>query len=132
MLKEYKEKSKLSYDKIQEKTNIDRQVIYRTINDKSIPQIDTYGKICIALNMTAEEIGNEIIKYIVKKGSNQPILETFIKKTYILLFLTKKRSKAPFYCYIMSYYVNLMVEKKKFISYLYSILCYTLFDGSEL
>lgn len=67
MLLEYKEKNKMSYDKLQELTNIDRQNIYRTIKNLTIPKIDTFGKICIALNMTDEEIGKEIRKFIIKK-----------------------------------------------------------------
>lgn len=67
MLSEYKEKNKISYDKLQELTNVDRQNIYRTIKDLTIPKIDTFGKICIALNMTNEEIGKEIRKFITEK-----------------------------------------------------------------
>lgn len=67
MLSEYKEKKKISYDKLQELTNIDRQNIYRTIKNLTTPKIDTFGKICIALNMTDEEIGKEIRKFVIKK-----------------------------------------------------------------
>ena len=67
MLNEYKKKSNMSYDKLQEITNIDRQNIYRTIKGISIPKIDTFGKICIALNMTNEEIGEEIRKFTIEK-----------------------------------------------------------------
>lgn len=72
MLLEYKKKNKMSYDKLQELTNIDRQNIYRTIKDLTTPKIDTYGKICIALNMTDEEIGKEIRKFVLsnKKEDN--------------------------------------------------------------
>lgn len=64
MLEEYKKKRKISYDDIQELTNIDRQNIYRTIKGITTPRIDTFVKICIALNMTNEEIGKEAKKYI--------------------------------------------------------------------
>lgn len=71
MLLEYKEKNKISYDKLQELTNIDRQNIYRTIKNLTTPKIDTFGKICIALNMTDEEIGKEIRKFIINKKEDK-------------------------------------------------------------
>lgn len=67
MLKEYKEKKGYSYDRIQEITNLDRQIIYRTIKGITIPKIDTFAKICIALELTNEEIGEEIRKIIKKE-----------------------------------------------------------------
>lgn len=70
MLEFYKEKRKLSYDKLQELTGIDRQNIYRTIKDITQPKIDTFGRICIALDMTNEEIGKEVRKYIEKSTKN--------------------------------------------------------------
>lgn len=66
MLEIYKKRSKMSYDDIQEKTNIDRQNVYRTIKEETTPRLDTFGKICLALNMTKEEIGQEVIKYTKK------------------------------------------------------------------
>lgn len=67
MLKKYKEKKGYSFDKLQEITNIDRQIIYRTINDLTKPKIDTFAKICIALELTNEEIGEEVRKITNKK-----------------------------------------------------------------
>lgn len=67
MLEKYKERKKISYDKLQEITNIDRQNIYRTIQEITTPKIDTYGKICIALDMTNEEIGKEIRRITLKE-----------------------------------------------------------------
>ena len=60
MLEEYKNRRNISYDQLQEITNIDRQIIYRTIKGITTPRIDTFAKICIALNMTNEEIGKAI------------------------------------------------------------------------
>lgn len=66
MLEKYKKEKGYSYDKLQEITNIDRQIIYRTIKNITIPKIDTFAKICIALEMTNEQIGKEIRKAIIK------------------------------------------------------------------
>lgn len=65
MLEEYKTKRKISYDELQKITNIDRQNIYRTIKGITLPRLDTFAKICIALNMTNEEIG-KVVKSIIK------------------------------------------------------------------
>lgn len=65
MLEEYKNRRNISYDQLQELTNIDRQNIYRTIKGLTTPRIDTFAKICIALNMTNEEIG-KVIKNTIK------------------------------------------------------------------
>ena len=79
MLKKYKDKKGYSYDKIQEITNIDRQIIYRTIKNITVPKIDTFAKICIALEMTNEEIGKEVRKVITKWKE--------LKKLYFQLLL---------------------------------------------
>lgn len=65
MLEEYKNKRKISYDDLQEITNIDRQNIYRTVKGITVPRLDTFAKICIALNMTNEEIG-KVVRNITK------------------------------------------------------------------
>ena len=66
MLEEYKERRNISYDQLQDMTNIDRQIIYRTIKGITTPRIDTFAKICISLNMTNEEIG-KVVKNTVRR-----------------------------------------------------------------
>lgn len=67
MLKEYRKKKNISQEKLEELTNLDRKTIFRIEHNISIPLIDTFGKICIALEMTNEEIGKEIRKIVTKK-----------------------------------------------------------------
>lgn len=69
MLKEYRMKKNISQEKLEELTNLDRKTIFRIEHDLNMPLIDTFGKICIALNMTDEEIGKEV-KKITKKTKN--------------------------------------------------------------
>lgn len=66
MLKEYRKKKKISQEKLEELTNLDRKTIFRIENDLNMPLIDTFAKICIALEMSNEEIGREVRKVINK------------------------------------------------------------------
>ena len=71
MLREYREKAKISQEKLEEMTNIDRKTIFRIENDLNMPLLDNFAKIVMALNMTDEEIANEVkktIKNIDRKG----------------------------------------------------------------
>lgn len=67
MLKDYRIKKKISQEKLEKLTNLDRKTIFRIENDLNMPLVDTFGKICIALEMTNEEIGKEIRKLVTKK-----------------------------------------------------------------
>jgi len=67
MLKEYRERAKISQNELEEKTNIDRKTIFRIENDINIPLLDTFAKMVIALNLTDEEIAKEVKKSIEKK-----------------------------------------------------------------
>lgn len=60
MLKEYRKRKKITQEKLEEITNLDRKTIFRIENDINMPLVDTFGKIAIALEMTDEEIGKEI------------------------------------------------------------------------
>ena len=64
MLREYREKAKISQEKLEEMTNIDRKTIFRIENDLNMPLLDNFAKIVMALNMTDEEIANEVKKTI--------------------------------------------------------------------
>lgn len=67
MLKEYRKRKNISQEKLEEITNLDRKTIFRIENNLNMPLVDTFGKICIALDMTNEEIGKEIRKIVLKK-----------------------------------------------------------------
>ncbi len=66
MLREYREKANISQEKLADISGIDRKTIFRIENDISIPKIDSYAKIVIALNMTNEEIGEHIRKITIQ------------------------------------------------------------------
>ncbi len=66
MLKEYRERMKLSQEKLSDLIGIDRKTIFRIENDRNIPKIDTYAKIVEALKLSDTEIAQEI-KGIAKK-----------------------------------------------------------------
>ena len=66
MLKEYRIKKKISQEKLEELTNLDRKTIFRIENNLNMPLVDTFAKIAIALEMTNEEIGKEIRKIVTK------------------------------------------------------------------
>lgn len=67
MLKEYRKKKKISQEKLEELTDLDRKTIFRIEHDINMPLVDTFAKICVALEMTNEEIGKEVRKTITKK-----------------------------------------------------------------
>lgn len=64
MLKEYRKRIKLSQEKLEEITGIDRKTIFRIENDMNVPLLDTFAKIVIALNMSDKEIATEVKKSI--------------------------------------------------------------------
>ena len=66
MLKEYRERIKLSQEKLEEITNIDRKTIFRIENDLNIPLLDTFAKLVTALNLSDKEISN-LLKNLLKK-----------------------------------------------------------------
>ena len=69
MLKEYRLRKKISQEKLEKLTNIDRKTIFRIENDINMPLVDNFGKIAMALDMTNEEIGREIRNIVTKKNS---------------------------------------------------------------
>lgn len=66
MLKQYRERIKLSQEKLEEITNIDRKTIFRIENDLNIPLLDTFAKLVVALNLSDKEIAKEVKKSIKK------------------------------------------------------------------
>ena len=71
MLKEYRLKQKLSQEKLEELTSIDRKTIFRIENNLNMPLLDTFAKIVIALNLTDEEIAKEVNKVLNKNNDKQ-------------------------------------------------------------
>ncbi len=66
MLKEYRLKKKISQEKLEELTNLDRKTIFRIENNINMPLLDTFAKIVIALDLTDKEIA-ELVKNSIKK-----------------------------------------------------------------
>ena len=64
MLKEYRVKKNMSQEKLEELTNLDRKTIFRIENNLNMPLLDTFAKMVIALELTDEEIVNEVKKSI--------------------------------------------------------------------
>ena len=59
MLKEERLKKGYTQEKLSEMSGIDPRTILRIEKNLTIPKLDTYAKIVIALNMTNEEIGEK-------------------------------------------------------------------------
>ena len=68
MLKEERLKKGYTQEKLAELTDIDPRTILRIEKDLTIPKIDTYAKLVIALEMTNEQIGEHIRKISMIKG----------------------------------------------------------------
>lgn len=66
MLKNERLKKGYTQEKLSEMTGIDPRTILRIEKDLTIPKLDTYAKIVIALEMTNEEIGEHIKKIAIK------------------------------------------------------------------
>ena len=64
MLKEYRKREKISQEKLEKITNIDRKTIFRIENNINMPLLDTFAKIVIALKLSDEEIAKEVKKSI--------------------------------------------------------------------
>lgn len=64
MLKEYRKRAKMSQEKLEEITDIDRKTIFRIENDLNMPLLDNFAKIVIALKLTDKEIAEEVKKTI--------------------------------------------------------------------
>lgn len=71
MLKEYRLEKKMSQEKLEELTGIDRKTIFRIENNLNMPLIDTFGKIATTLGLTDEQIGKEIRKIVTEKSSKK-------------------------------------------------------------
>ena len=66
MLKEYRLQIKISQEKLEELTNLDRKTIFRIENNINMPLLDTFAKLVIALDLTDKEIV-ELVKNSIKK-----------------------------------------------------------------
>ncbi len=65
MLREYRKREKISQEKLEEITNIDRKTIFRIENDINMPLLDTFAKLVVALKLSDEEIAKEVKKTIL-------------------------------------------------------------------
>ena len=65
MLREYRKREKISHEKLEEITNIDRKTIFRIENDINMPLLDTFAKLVVALKLSDEEIAKEVKKTIL-------------------------------------------------------------------
>ncbi len=65
MLKEYRKKAKMSQEKLEQITNIDRKTIFRIENNINMPLLNTFAKLVIALKLSDEEIAEEVKKSIL-------------------------------------------------------------------
>lgn len=62
MLQNHRIKRKISREKLAHLSGVDARTIYRIEKNISIPLIDTFSKIVIALNLNKDEIYEEIKK----------------------------------------------------------------------
>lgn len=60
MLKEERIKMKYTQEELSELTKVDPRTILRIEKDFTVPKVDTYAKIVIALGLNDEEIGKHI------------------------------------------------------------------------
>lgn len=67
MLKEYRKRIKMSQEKLEELTDIDRKTIFRIENDLNVPLLDTFAKMVTALKLSDKEIAQEVKKSIKKR-----------------------------------------------------------------
>jgi len=67
MLKEYRLKKGLSQEELEKRTGLDRKTIFRIENDVNVPLVDTFAKIAIALDLTNDEIAQEVRKSCSKE-----------------------------------------------------------------
>lgn len=68
MLKEEREKKGYTQEKLAEMSGIEPRTILRIEKGENIPKVTTYAKIVIALELSNEEIGENIRKLITKRG----------------------------------------------------------------
>lgn len=62
MLKEYRLLRKYTQEKLADLSGVEPRTILRIEKDLTIPYLDTYAKLVVALNLTDEEIGQHVRK----------------------------------------------------------------------
>lgn len=65
MLKKERLKRGYTQEKLSELTSVDPRTILRIEKNLTVPKVDTYARIVIALEMTNEEIGEHIRKIAI-------------------------------------------------------------------
>ncbi len=72
MLKEYRKRKKISQEKLEQITDIDRKTIFRIENDLNMPLLDTFAKMVVALELSDKEIAVEVKKTLeITKNSKK-------------------------------------------------------------
>ena len=65
MLKEYRIKKRISQEQLESLTNLDRKTIFRIENNISMPLLDTFAKLCLALELKSIKLlSNMIIVFL--------------------------------------------------------------------
>ncbi len=70
MLKKERLKKGYTQEQLSELTKVDPRTILRIEKNLTVPKIDTYARIAIALEMTNEEIGEHIRKIALKNDKD--------------------------------------------------------------
>lgn len=68
MLKKERLKKGYTQEQLSELTKVDPRTILRIEKNLTMPKVDTYARIAIALEMTNEEIGEHIRKIALKNS----------------------------------------------------------------
>ena len=66
MLKEYRKLRNYTQEKLADLSGVEPRTILRIEKGLTIPKIDTYAKLVVALNLTDEEIGQHVRKICLK------------------------------------------------------------------
>lgn len=75
MLKKERIKKGYTQEKLSEITKVDPRTILRIEKNLTTPKVDTYAKIVVALQMSNEEIGENIRKIAMKGEKEWKILK---------------------------------------------------------
>lgn len=72
MLKEYRLSRKFTQEKLADLSGIEPRTILRIEKDLTMPLLDTYARLVVALNLSDEEIGQHVRKIAIlsKKGGS--------------------------------------------------------------
>ena len=75
MLRAYRKRLRISQEELEKRTNIDRKTIFRIENDLNMPLLDTFAKLVKALDLSDEEIAEEVKKSIQIGKNNKHFVQ---------------------------------------------------------